>query len=62
MRIAKAMTPRLLGIQYVALHGRNTTTLAIKLLNDLQTQDGQVALLEVAKAFPAVPDRCRSTS
>ena len=55
MRISKAMTPGLLDIQHGALQGRNTTTLATKLLNDLHTQDGYVALLDVAKAFPLVP-------
>ena len=59
MRIAKAMTPGLLNIQHRALQGRNTTTLATKLLNDLHTQDGYVALLDVAKAFPSVPERER---
>ena len=29
--------------------------LATKLLNDLHTEDGYVALLDVAKAFPSVP-------
>ena len=53
MRIA--MTPGLRDIQHGALQGRNTTTLATKLLNDLHTQDGYVALLDVAKAFPSVP-------
>ena len=37
------------------LQGPNTTTLATKLLNDLHTPDGYVALLDVAKAFPSVP-------
>ena len=55
MRISRAMTPGLLGIQHGALRGRNTTTLATKLLNNLHTQDGYVALLDVAKAFPSVP-------
>ena len=55
MRISRAMTPGLLGIQHGALQGRNTTTLATKLLNDLHTQDGHVVLLDVAKAFPSVP-------
>ena len=55
MRIAKAMTPGLLDTQHGALQGRNTTTLATKLLNDPHTQDGYVALLDVAKAFPLVP-------
>ena len=59
MRIAKAMTPGLLNIQHGALQSRNTTTLATKLLNDLHTQDGYVALLDVAKAFPSVPERER---
>ena len=49
------MTPGLLDIQHGALQGRNTTTLATKLLNNLHTQDGYVALLDVAKAFPSVP-------
>ena len=55
MHIAKAMTPGLLDIQHGALQGRNTTTLATKLLNDLHTQEGYIALLDVAKAFPSVP-------
>ena len=55
MRIAKAMTPRLLDIQHGALQGRNTTTLATKLPNHLHTQAGYVALLDVAKTFPSVP-------
>ena len=46
------MTP---GLQHGAIQGRNTTTLATRLLNDLHTQDGYVALLGVAKAFPSVP-------
>ena len=49
------MTPGLLNIQHGAIQGRNTTTLAMKLLNDLHTPDGYVALLDVAKAFPSVP-------
>ena len=49
------MTPGLLDIQHRATQGRNTTTLATKLLNDLHTEDGYVALLDVAKAFPSVP-------
>ena len=49
------MTPRLLDVQHGALQGRNTTTLATKLLNNLQTQDGYVALPDVAKTFPSVP-------
>ena len=53
-RISRAMTPGLLDIQLGAIQGRNTTTLAKKLLNDLHTQDGYVALLDVAKAFPSV--------
>ena len=55
MRVAKAMTPRLLDIQHGALQGRDTNTVATKLLNELHTQDGYVALLHVAKAFPSVP-------
>ena len=55
MRISRAMTPGLLDIQHGAIQGQNTTTLATKLLNDLHTQDGYVALLDVAKAFPSVP-------
>ena len=55
MLISKAMTPGLLDIQHGALQGRNTTTLFTKLLNDLQTQDGYVALLDATKAFPSVP-------
>ena len=55
MCISKAMTPGLFDIQHGPLQGRNTTTLATKLLNNLHTQDGYVALLEVAKAFPLVP-------
>ena len=55
MRILKAMTPGLLDIQHGALQGRNTTTLATKLHNDLCTRDGYVAVLDVAKAFPSVP-------
>ena len=55
MRISRAMTPGLLDIQHGARQGRNTTTLATKLLNNLHTQDGYVALLDVAKAFPSVP-------
>ena len=55
MRIAKALTPGLLDIQHGALQGPSTTTLATKLLHDLHTQDGYVALLDVAKAFPSVP-------
>ena len=47
------MTPRLLDIQHGALQGRNTT-LATNLLNDVHTQGGYVAL-DVAKAFPSVP-------
>ena len=58
MRISRAMRPGLLDIQHSALQGRNTTTLATKLLNDLHTQDGYVALLDVAKAVPSVPDQC----
>ena len=54
-RISRAMTPGLLDIQHGATQGRNTTTLGTKLLNDLHTQDGYVALLDVAKAFPSVP-------
>ena len=54
-RISRAMTPGLLDIQHDAIQGRNTTTLATKLLNDLHTQDGYVVLLDVAKAFPSVP-------
>ena len=54
-RISRAMTPGLLDIQHGATQGRNTTTLATKLLNDLHTEDGYVALLDVAKAFPSVP-------
>ena len=54
-RISRVMTPGLLDIQHGATQGRNTTTLATKLLNDLHTQDGYVALLDVAKAFPSVP-------
>ena len=53
-RISRAMTPGLLDIQHGATQGRNTTTLATKLLNDLCAQDGYVALLDVAKAFPSV--------
>ena len=49
------MTPGLLDIQHGALQDTNTTTLATKLLNDIHTQDGYVALLDVAKAFPSVP-------
>ena len=49
------MTPRLLDIQHGVLQGRNTTTLATKLMNDLHTQHGFVALLDVAKAFLSVP-------
>ena len=48
------MTPGLLDIQHGAIQGRNTTTLATKLLH-LHTQDVCVALLDVAKAFPSVP-------
>ena len=55
MCIPKAMTLGLLDIQHGALQGRKTTTLPTKLLNDLHTQDGYVALLGVAKAFPLVP-------
>ena len=55
MRISRAMTLGIVDIQHGALQGRNTTTLATKLLNDPQTQDGYVALLDVAKAFPSVP-------
>ena len=55
MRISRAVTPGLLDVQHGALQGRNTTTLATKLLNDLHSQDGYVALLDVAKAFPSVP-------
>ena len=55
MRIANAMTSGLLDIQHGALQGRNTTTLATNLLNDMHTQDGYVPLLDVAKAFPSVP-------
>ena len=54
-RISGAMTPGLLDIQHGATQGRNTTTLATKLLNDLHVEDGYVALLDVAKAFPSVP-------
>ena len=54
-RISRAMTPGLLDIHHGAIQGRNTTTLATKLLNDLHAQDGYVALLDVAKAFPSVP-------
>ena len=49
------MTPGLLDIRHGATHGRNTTKLATKLLNDLHTEEGYVALLDVAKAFPSVP-------
>ena len=55
MSISKAMTSGLLDIQHGALQGRNTTTLATKLLSDPPTQDGDIALLDVAKAFPSVP-------
>ena len=55
MRIANAMTPRLLNIQHGALRGGNTMTLASKLLNDLHTQDRYVVLWHVTKAFPSVP-------
>ena len=55
MRILGALTPGLLDIQHGATQGRNTTTLATKLLNDLHVEDGYVALLDVAKAFPSVP-------
>ena len=55
MRISKAMNPGLLAIQHGAPQGRNTTTLATKLLNNLHTQAGYVVLLDVAKAFPSVP-------
>ena len=54
-RISRATPPELLDIQHGATQGRNTTTLATKLLNDLHTQDGYVASLDVAKAFPSVP-------
>ena len=54
-RISEALTPGLLDIQHGATQGRNTTTLATKLLNDLHVEDGYVALLDVAKAFPSVP-------
>ena len=54
-RISGALTPGLLDIQHGATQGRNTTTLATKLLNDLHVEDGYVALLDVAKAFPSVP-------
>ena len=54
-RISRAMTPGLLDMQHGAIQGQNTTTLATRLLNDLHTQDGYVALLDVAKAFPSVP-------
>ena len=49
------MTPRLLDIPHGVLQGRNTTTLATKLMNDLHTQQGFVVLLDVAKAFLSVP-------
>ena len=49
------MTLGLLDIQHGALQSRNTTTLATKIMNHLRTQDGYVALLDVAKAFPSVP-------
>ena len=52
MRISRAMTPGLLDTQHGTIQGRNTTTLATKLLNDLHTE---LALLDVAKAFPSVP-------
>ena len=53
--LSRAMTPGLLDISQGAIQRRNTTTLATKLLKDLHTQDGYVALLDVAKAFPSVP-------
>ena len=55
LRMSKAMTRGLLDIQHGPLQRRNTTTLATKLGNDQRTQDGYVALLDVAKAFPSVP-------
>ena len=54
-RISGALTPGLLDIQHGATQGRNTTTLATKLFNDLHAEDGYVALLDVAKAYPSVP-------
>ena len=54
-RISGALTPGPLDIPHGTTQGRNTTTLATKLLNDLHVEDGYVALLDVAKAFPSVP-------
>ena len=54
-RITQAMTPGLLPIQHGAISGRNTTTLAAQLVNDLHKADAYVTLLDVAKAFPSVP-------
>ena len=47
-------TASLLKIRQRAPQGKNTTTLAAKLLNDVHTQDGYVAVLDIAKAFLSV--------
>ena len=54
-QITQAMTAGLLPIQHGAISGRNTTTLAAQLVNNLHKADAHVALLDVAKAFPSVP-------
>ena len=50
-----AMTPGLLNIRNSALQGRNSTTLATNLLNDLHTRKGYVALIDMAKTCSLVP-------
>ena len=54
-RISRAMTPGLLDIQHGPSQVQNTTTVARKLLIDLHTEDGYVALSDVVKALSSVP-------
>ena len=50
-RIMHATTLGLLNIQHASRRGRNTTSLAARLLDDLQRHKGHLALLNVAKPF-----------
>ena len=49
------MSPGLLTIQHGALSGKSRTTLTTRLMNDLLKTEGYLALLDVAKAPPSVP-------
>ena len=53
--ITKGMTPGLLIIGHGALSGRNPTTLTARLMNHLHKTEGYLALMDVAKVLPSVP-------